>query len=161
MTTTKTGKMQNLHFIVRQIASQVPCRVLPLADPANEDRLKRFEMQLGNVPPGLHRDTLLETVLLLSQCDLFVAGNTDLFHFAVAQGVPTIGLFTAEDTPEWDPGVSGRARVVRVTRGERVDIETLMAALEAVTDGRSNTTVTVVRTETDVAEVPAVAPDHD
>jgi len=160
----KCGKgiaQQNLHFIVRQIESQVPCRVLPLADPANEDRLKRFELQLGNVPPGLHRDTLLETVLLLSQCDLFVAGNTDLFHFAVAQGVPTIGLFTAEDTAEWDPGDSGRARVVRVTRGERVDIETLMAAIEAVTGGRSNATVTVMRVEEDEAEVPAVAPDHD
>jgi ADP-heptose:LPS heptosyltransferase len=125
--------LKNLHFLIRQLASQTPCRILPLSDPRNQDRLRRFEAELTEPPPSLARDTLLETVLLLSQCDIFLAGNTDLFHFAIALSVPTIGLFTAQDGQQWDPGPRGSARILRVTGGERVDIDTLMEAVEAVT----------------------------
>jgi len=75
--------------------------------------------------------------LLLTQCDIFVAGNTDLFHYAVALEVPTIGLFTARDGREWDPGPRPCARVLRVAKGQRVDIDTLMEAVETVTDNRT------------------------
>jgi len=107
-----------------------------LTDPANQDRLKRFEAKLTGPTTSLARDTLLETVLLLSQCDLFVACNTDLFHFAVAQAVPTVGLFSRNDPPEWEPGDCPTARVVRFTKDERVDIDTLMEAVETVTRAR-------------------------
>lgn len=125
--------LQNLHFLVRQLSSQTPCRILPLSDPRNQDRLSRFEAQLPGPPPALPRETLLETMLLLAQCDLFVAGNTDLFHFAVALAVPTIGLFTQRDGAEWDPGRRTYARMLRITKGQRVDIDTLMEAVESVT----------------------------
>jgi ADP-heptose:LPS heptosyltransferase len=125
--------LPNLHFLVQQLGSQTPCRVLPLSDPHNRDRLARFEADLANPVTGLSRDTLLDSVLLLAQCDLFVAGNTDLFHFAIAQAVPTIGLFTKKDGAEWDPGDRAYARILRVTGGQRVDIDTLMEAVEAVT----------------------------
>jgi ADP-heptose:LPS heptosyltransferase len=124
--------LQNLLFLTRQLSSQVRCRFLPLSDTSNRQRLREFEAQLGNVPPGLVRDTLLETVLLLAQCDLFLAGNTDLFHFAVALDVPTVGIFTPRDDPSWDPGLRPSCRVLRATRGERVDVATLMDAVEAV-----------------------------
>lgn len=129
--------LKNLHFLVRQLSSQATCRILPLSDPSNADRLRRFEAQLADVQPGLPRDTLLETTLLLAQCNLFVASNSDLFHFAVAQQVPTIGLFTPHDGPEWDPGTQPRVRILRVASGQRVDIDTLMEAVEAVTSGRA------------------------
>ena len=135
----KTGhgiSLDNLQFLVRQLTSQTTCRILPLTDPGNADRLHRFEAQLGSQVPGLPRETLLETVLLLSHCDLFVSGNSDLFHFAVAQGVPTIGIFTQQDPAEWEPTARPTARVLRVTRGQRVDIDTLMEAVESVVGGR-------------------------
>ncbi len=144
---SKTGhgiSLSNLHFLIRQLTSQTCCQVLPLTDPGNQDRLKKFEVQLQNPTTGLNRDTLLETILLLSQCDLFVAGNTDLFHFAVAQQVPTIGLFTKQDAQDWDPADQENTRVLRVTKGERVDIDTLMVAVEAVTGGRAQQAMPVV-----------------
>jgi ADP-heptose:LPS heptosyltransferase len=125
--------LPNLHFLVQQLASQAPCRILALSTPGSQERLARFEAELANPVTTLSRETLLDTLLLLSQCDLFVAGNTDLFHFAVAQSVPTIGLFTKQDGPEWDPGERAHARILRVAGGQRVDIDTLMEAVEAVT----------------------------
>ncbi len=131
----KTGQSiahANLHFLVQQVCAQVNCRVIALSGPGGQDRVAAFESSLTNVQTGLPRDTLLETVLLLSQCDLFLAGNTDLFHFAVALGVPTVGVFTDADGEDWDPGPLDRVRVLRVAKGKKVNIDTLMAAVEAV-----------------------------
>lgn len=136
--------LENLQFLVRQLSSQFVCKVLPLGDPDNRERLEKFETRLSEVPVGLERETLLEMILLLSQCDLFVSGNTDFFHFAVALGVPAIGLFSQADGPEWQPDNRPRAKVIRVTKGEKVDIETLMEAVEAVTGGRTSTASTVM-----------------
>ncbi len=127
--------LENLHFLLRQLSSQLPCRTVALAGPEGAERRQELTERLGGAPPGLPQDTLLETVLLLAQCDLFLAGNTDLFHFAVAQGVATVGLFTSRDGAEWDPGSRASARILRVSEGKRVDIDTLMAAVEAVTGG--------------------------
>ncbi len=154
----KTGHafaLENLQFLVRQLASQFVCKVLPLGDPHDRERLEKFETRLSEVPVGLERETLLEMILLLSQCDLFVSGNTDFFHFAVALGVPTIGLFSQRDGSEWLPGDRSRVKVLKVTKGEKVDIETLMEAVEAVTEGRTSTASTALAVET----TPAVTVD--
>jgi ADP-heptose:LPS heptosyltransferase len=124
--------LPNLHFLVKQLGSELPCRVLPLSDLGQRERCQEFEAQLASPLPGLPRDTLLDNLLLLCQCDLFVAANTDLFHFAVAQDVPTIGLFTRMDDDGWDPGPQPHLAILRVSKGERVDIETLMQAFESV-----------------------------
>jgi len=138
--------LENIQFLVRQLSSQLVCKILPLGYPGSEDRLQKFEASISEIPVGLQRDTLLEMVLLLAQCDLFVSGNTDFFHFAVAQGVPAIGLFAKEDGSEWMPRGRPRAQVVKVTKGEKVDIETLMEAVEKVTEGRTSTASTVITT---------------
>ncbi len=138
--------LDNIQFLVRQLSSQLVCKILPLGDPEGNSRLKKFETRISEIPVGLQRDTLLEMILLLAQCDLFVSGNTDFFHFAVAQGVPAIGLFSKADGPQWMPRGRPRARVIQVTKGEKVDIETLMEAVEAVTQGRTSTASTVITT---------------
>lgn len=136
--------LENLQFLVRQLSSQLMCKIVPLGGPDGGDRLTKFESLLSGVPLSLNRETLLETVLLLAQCDLFVSGNTDFFHFAVALGVPAIGLFSQAEAPGWVPRDRPRARVITVTRGEKVDIETLMESVEAVTEGRKTTASTVI-----------------
>ncbi len=145
----KTGHgfaLENTQFLVRQLSSQLACKILPLGYPQDNKRLEKFEASLSEVPVGLQRDTLLEMILLLAQCDLFVSGNTDFFHFAVAQGVPAIGLFSKDDGPQWTPRGRPRARVIPVTKGEKVDIETLMEAVEGVTQGRTSTASRVITT---------------
>jgi ADP-heptose:LPS heptosyltransferase len=136
--------LDNIQFLVRQLSSQLVCKILPLGDPYDNGRLQKFEARISEIPVGLQRDTLLEMILLLAQCDLFVSGNTDFFHFAVAQGVPAIGLFSKADGPQWMPRGRPRARVIQVTKGEKVDIETLMEAVESVTQGRTSTASTVI-----------------
>ncbi len=131
--------------------------MLPLGDPADNERLDKFETRLSEVPVGLERETLLEMILLLSQCDLYISGNTDFFHFAVALGIPAIGLFGKNDGVEWIPTGRPRARVIPITKGEKVDIETLMEAVEAVTEGRTSTASTVMSAEA-VAEAAAGEP---
>jgi len=148
--------LDNLLFLVRQITSQVNCRVLPLSGPDGQDRVAKMEPRIPGMPQGLKRDTLLETILLLCQCDLFVAGNTDLLHFAVAQGVPTIGLFSAQDGTEWRPGPREHARILDVAKGEKVDIATLMETVEAVTGGRG---AVVRKVRSEAAPGAAESPD--
>ncbi len=135
---------ESWHFVIRQLTSQFVCSVLPLGHPDDRDHLKDFSARLSDIPVGLKRESLLEMLVLLTQCDLFLAGNTDLFHFAVAQGVPTVGLFTEAEAAHFRPNERPRVRVLEIERGEKVDIETLMEAVEAVTEGRASTASTVI-----------------
>lgn len=124
---------ENLLYLVQQLKARFNCRILPLTAPGGEDRRQRFEAQLSSpVPPAFNRDTLLDTILLLRQCDLFVAGNTDLFHVAVAEGVPAIGLFSARTPVRWRPASRRRCAVLEISRGERIDVAALMAAITRV-----------------------------
>ena len=59
---------------------------------------------------------------------------------------PAIGLFAKADGSEWMPRGRPRAQAIKVTKGEKVDIETLMEAVEAVTGGRTSTASTVITT---------------
>ena len=127
--------LENLEFVVSQLRSQIPCRVLPLSSPGQEERLRTFESRLTSpVPPAFDRDTLLETLLLLGQCDLFLGGNTDLLHAAVGLRVPTVGLFGAHVEPCWRPA-GPRCAVLPVAGGEKLDIATLMDTVQEVVEG--------------------------
>lgn len=144
---TLTGdpaSIESYQAVARTLGSRLECRLIPLSDPEEQERLARLEVLLSNVPSGLSRDTLLEVVLLLSHCDLFIGGNTDLFHFAVAMGVPAVGLFTEADAPHWRPRGHALARVVDLDDAGRVDPDVLMAAVEAVAGDRRRAASTAV-----------------
>ncbi len=137
-------ELENLHFLVRQLSTHFVCRVVPLGQPNEGDILKKFETKLSDVPLGLPRESLLDMVLLLSQCDLFLAGNTDFFHFSVALGLPTIGLFAPDDHHSWIPKNRKRVKVLHLDKAGKVDLETLMEAVETVTDGRTTKAAQVI-----------------
>ncbi len=148
---TLTGEpapIESYQAVARTLGARLECRLLALGDPAERERLARFEVLLANAAGGLGRDTLLEVVLLLSQCDLFVGGNTDLFHFAVAMGVPSVGFFTADDAPCWRPVRRPHARVLDLDEGGRIDAERLLAAVEAIAGDRRRAASTVVSAPT-------------
>jgi len=71
-------------------------------------------------------------VALLSQCDLFLAGNTNLFHFASALRVPTIGLFTKLDRSGWIPEGVPNVRIFQGTRGEKLSLKDFFCIVEEV-----------------------------
>ncbi len=158
-------ELDNLHFLVRQLSTQFVCRVVPLGQPQDADLLSKFETKLSDVPLGLPRESLLDMVLLLSQCDLFLAGNTDFFHFSVALGLPTIGLFSPGDADCWVPQNRKRVKVLRLDKGGKIDLETLMEAVEFVTEGRTTRAArvidpTVAGVISDQDDSPAT-PSHD
>jgi len=123
--------LSSLQFLAGQLAGQLSCQIVPLSADGGE-RVRELTALLPVAPPALPRADLLETALLLSQCDLFLGGNTDLFHLAVSLGVPAVGLFTEEDGADWEPRGRPAARGLRVARGARVDAEALFAAVAAV-----------------------------
>lgn len=149
--TGEPASIEAYQAVARALAARLECRLIPLSDPEDRERTARFEVLLSNVPSGLSRDTLLEVVLLLSQCDLFVGGNTELFHFAVAMGVPAVGLFTAADGACWRPGGRARVRVLDLADDGRIDADSLLAAVEAVAGDRRRAASTAVAA-TPVAE---------
>ncbi|MDY0108852.1 MAG: hypothetical protein RBT60_02835 [Candidatus Krumholzibacteria bacterium] len=124
---------ENLHYVAQQLKAKLSCRILPLSSPSGQDRLKQFEAGLNiPTPPAFNRDTILDTLLLLCQCDLFLAGNTDLFHAAVAEGVPTIGLFSGQIDSRWLPATRRRCAVLRTKHGERIEMSAVLAAVDCV-----------------------------
>lgn len=128
--------LETFQSVARALTSKLECRVLPLGHPEEKERHARLEVLLSSVPAGLNRDTLLEVVLLLSQCDLFVAGNTDCFHFAVAMGVPAVGLFHQDEPAFWRPVPGPRLRLMVPDETGQVDTDALLAAVEAVAGDR-------------------------
>lgn len=123
--------LSSLQFLIGQLAGRFGCQFVPLSAEAGE-RVRELTAVLPSAPPALPRADLLESALLLAQCDLFLGGNTDLFHLAVSLGVPAVGLFAEEDGADWEPRGRPAARGLRVTRGERVDAEALFAAIAAL-----------------------------
>ncbi len=126
----------NFHHLLRQLESQVPCRVLPLTVSADTERVASLVAGLGAAPMSLPCDTLFDVVLFAAVCDVVIAGNTDLFHFAAAAGVPTLGLFLEQDGPEWVPTEQPQVRILRVKDGQRIDPDTLLDAFAAIRAAR-------------------------
>ncbi|MFH1313593.1 MAG: hypothetical protein ABIJ00_10275 [Candidatus Eisenbacteria bacterium] len=89
--------------LARSFAALKPSRIALLSDPnpaIKADEIKRLgPYDWLDIPGKSFRDTLG----ILSQCDLFISGNTDLFHFAVSMGIPSYVLFSDADDRRWIP----------------------------------------------------------
>lgn len=151
---------ENLHAIARHLINHLQCRVLPLGNPDQRERMERFEQRLSDVPIGLGRDTLLEMTLLVAQCDLFVSGNTDFFHLAASLGIPCIGLFSPADDEQWIPTGRDHVQVVVTKKGAAMDFAALMDRIRMVTKGRASVAAPVV-VATDSEDADADQPTAD
>lgn len=89
--------------LARSFAALRPAKIILLGDP--EPAISEEEIrELGpydwlRIPQKTFRDTLG----ILSQCDLFISANTNLFHFAICMNVPVYGLFSNKDEVIWIP----------------------------------------------------------
>jgi ADP-heptose:LPS heptosyltransferase len=104
--------------------------VIVLATPDEDDVAQRFEQSLQCERMELPRHNVKDVVALLSQCDLFLGGNTNLLHFATAFGVPSLGLFTDRDEPRWTPPAVPHLAVVHGRRGARIALEDFLQQVE-------------------------------
>jgi len=128
--------LPGFHRLLRDLETLAPCRVLPLTVSADAERVAALVAGLGAPPLNLPCETLFDVVLLAAVCDVVIAGNTDLFHFAAAAGVPTLGLFLEPEEPQWVPPEQPHVRILRVKDGQRIDPDAVLAAFAAVRAAR-------------------------
>lgn len=136
--------LDNFHAIVRHLSQDLLCRFLPLSYNDKSGRLQKFDVMVPDVPVGIKRDLLLDNILLLAQSDLFIGGNTDLFHFAVAQGVPAIGIFSQKEDAAWIPPAGDKVRVLVPAKGKSIDLDILLDLVKEVSGEQMSTPSTVI-----------------
>ncbi|HUV36340.1 MAG TPA: glycosyltransferase family 9 protein [Patescibacteria group bacterium] len=119
-------------YLANNLASRRKVKFLVLTNPWDGRVAARFAADLKAEVLDLVPANIGETVALLSQCDLFLAGNTDLFHFATALRVPTIGLFTKYDGQSWIPTTAPHVRIFKGTHGEKLSLQSFFAQVEEV-----------------------------
>jgi ADP-heptose:LPS heptosyltransferase len=134
------GKGKTKHHIIPEItaylannlAGRRKVKFLVLTDPWDEKLVGKFSGELKSEVIDLVPANIKETVSLLSQCDLFLSGNTNLFHFAAALNVPTIGLFTKYDDSRWIPDSGPHVRIFKGMRGEKLSLKSFFSMIEEV-----------------------------
>ena len=119
-------------YLANNLASRRKVKFLVLMDPWDDKLIAGLSQSLKSEIIDLRPANLNEAVAFLSQCDLFLAGNTNLFHFASALAVPTIGLFTKYDGPKWTPADAPRVRIFKGMRGEKLSLKRFFSKVEEV-----------------------------
>ncbi len=125
------GKSKTRHYIIpdviaylaNNLASRRKVKFLVLSAHLDEREKETFEKKLKGEIIDLEPSNLMEAVSFISQCDIFVSGNTDLFHYAAALGTPTLGLFTRYDEPRWVPDETDNVRIITGSRGEKLSLK--------------------------------------
>jgi heptosyltransferase-2 len=116
----------SLALIADHVGRNIPSKSIVLTADPHEALVAEFEARLSQPPLDLPRPTLMEMVLLLRQCDLFLSSNTDLMHIAVAMGTPTVAFFTPEDDAVWVPDRAPHLQIIRPKAGADLDLADLM-----------------------------------
>ncbi len=143
----KSGKGLALDYyqaIVRKLSQDLLCKFLPLNYGDKTDRLEKFDVLVPDIPGGIKREKLMDSILILAQCDLFIGGNTDLFHFAIAQGVPAIGIFSEKEDPAWIPPMGNKVQVITPTKEKNIDLDTILEIVKSVSGGLISTQSTII-----------------
>lgn len=121
---------RTLSYLLTAVYQQYRAKVVVLATPDEDEAATVFEQGLKCERIELPRHNVKDTVALLTQCDLFLAGNTNLFHFAAAFGVPTVGLFTERDDARWVPPDQPHVAIVQGKRGEKQSTTAFLGHVE-------------------------------
>ncbi|HSG27096.1 MAG TPA: glycosyltransferase family 9 protein, partial [Candidatus Krumholzibacterium sp.] len=114
---------ETIAYLANNLAGRMKVKFLILMDPVNPKLSERLTRELRGDVIDLVPSSRSETLALLAGCDLFLAGNTDLFHFAAAFGVPAVGLFTRHDGTEWVPDKAPNIRIFKGVKGEKLPLK--------------------------------------
>lgn len=118
-------------YLANNLAARVKAKFLILTEPWVEDTVKKFTGELKSEVLDIIPSDPNETVALISTCDLFISGNTNLFHFASALGIPTIGLFTEYEKDKWVPPYDN-VRIFKGKKGEKLSLPSFFSIVEEV-----------------------------
>jgi ADP-heptose:LPS heptosyltransferase len=125
---------ENLAFLINHLAGSISSKTIVLSFDSDAARIDGMKAALRGEKLELPRPTLRETTILAGECDLFISGNSDLFHFAVAMGVPSLAIFTEADGEQWIPP-SGRFELLHSVEGERLSLSELTEKIDRLLAG--------------------------
>ena len=94
---------KQIHQIAQEAVASPGVRLLIFFDYAERKTANRIREALGQKVLLFQIDDLPRIVALLEACCRLIACNTDLFHLAVAMGVPVTGIFARKDIVRWVP----------------------------------------------------------
>jgi ADP-heptose:LPS heptosyltransferase len=115
---------QSFRYLVTQLARRMNCKILVLSNSLDKKRFDQFVSGLDARDLfGVSPKNVKEGLALLSCADLLLSGNTDYFHFAVSMRIPTVGLFTRHDTPNWFPKGTPWVQILQGVKGQRLSLE--------------------------------------
>lgn len=118
--------------LLDKLCSDYRAKAILLTAPEHHEVAKSLESMLSREPIVVQQRRMRDVVSLLAQCDLFVAGNTDLIYFAAALGIPTVALMTPDELAVTAVPESGRLEIVTLVPGERFPIEEFIERTQAV-----------------------------
>lgn len=118
--------------LLDKLCSDYQARAILLTAPENHELAKRLEGQLSREPIVVQQRKMRDVVSLLGQCDLFVAGNTDLVSFAVAMNIPTVSLMTEPELDDASLPASECLEIVTLRPGEKFPIRELIERTQSV-----------------------------
>lgn len=117
-------------YLANNLASRRRAKFVVFGNPWDDKLARALAQDLRGEILDLKPQNPVETIALLSQCDLFLSGNTNLFHFAAALRVPTIGCFTRYDRQGWIPDAAPTVRIMQGARGEKLSLKDFFALVE-------------------------------
>ncbi len=123
---------EKLAWVVEKIAATRGAVPLILSEDLAAPTVTEFRAHLKTRPVEIPVRGIRDVLALTRCCDVFLAGNTNLFHLALALGVPAIGLFSRSDEDRWVPAGRERTRVVRLRPGDRLLAEELLSTFDSV-----------------------------
>lgn len=127
---------EKLAWLVDRLASGRGAVPIVLTDGSDDECANELLKHLKTPPLKVSMRGIRDVLSLLRCCDLFLGGNTSLFHFGVALGVPTVGVFPSAETERWCPEETSRCRLLRWKPGQRVSESEFLSATDAVRRSR-------------------------
>lgn len=118
--------------LLDRLCADYQAKAILLTAPEQNELARRLESLLSREPIVVHQRRMRDVVSLLSQCDLFVGGNTDLLYFSVALGIPTVCLVTPEERGLLGLPKADRLEVVELTPGAKFPIRQFAERTQAV-----------------------------
>ncbi len=127
----------SLSYLVNHISEHLRAKVIFLHLDGAESDCTELARLLRGETLDMPRQGLRELLALLTRCDLFLSGNTELFHVAVAASVPALGLFIEGDGRRWEPRHRKSVKILRGRPGEKMSLQDVDAAVEGILHART------------------------
>ncbi|MHB8540291.1 MAG: glycosyltransferase family 9 protein [Candidatus Acidiferrales bacterium] len=109
---SKRWPAENFGLTVRNLRDQFPgIGVISFGIAAEQASAKDAQQMNVDVPwlDGTGRWSIRETLAMLSQCDVFISGDTGLMHMAAALRTPTVSIFGTTSAIRRAPHYNGGA----------------------------------------------------